>query len=115
MSNIFFLKKRFASRRSDFLLATRGCQEFLAWSGTFAAGIGRECGERTLVAPLDGRWTAVRISELVSTLRGLESAMPRRFLFGPVSGHFADQNLFALRADGRCRAFGFAGGVDLPL
>jgi GT2 family glycosyltransferase/predicted Zn-dependent protease len=37
-----------------------------------------------------------------------------RFLIGPVSSHFADQNLYALRAQGRCRAFGPSGGVDLP-
>src|SRR6516164_1824367 len=38
--------------------------------------------------------------------------MPRRYLFGPVSAAFADQNLRQDRAAGQCLTFGYP-GADL--
>ncbi len=40
--------------------------------------------------------------------------MPPRYLFGPVTPEFADQNLAAARAAGDCLCFGTV-GVDLPI
>jgi GT2 family glycosyltransferase/Flp pilus assembly protein TadD len=39
--------------------------------------------------------------------------MSLRILFGPVTAHFADQNLFDSRHDGRCLAFGNEPDLDL--
>ena len=36
--------------------------------------------------------------------------MPRRYLFGPVTGEFADQNLYQARRAGVCLAFGPGAG-----
>jgi hypothetical protein len=40
--------------------------------------------------------------------------MTLRYLFGPVTGAFADQNLDLVRRSGDCLAFGYGPGVDLP-
>jgi GT2 family glycosyltransferase/predicted Zn-dependent protease len=39
--------------------------------------------------------------------------MPRRYLFGPVNGSFAEQNLAAQRAQGNCLCFGPDGTTDI--
>ncbi len=41
--------------------------------------------------------------------------MPRRYLFGPVPGTFAKQNLAAQREAGACRAFNAEGDADLVI
>jgi len=41
--------------------------------------------------------------------QNLVIAMCRRYLFGPVTATFADQNLFQQRQGGNCLAFGPAG------
>jgi hypothetical protein len=41
--------------------------------------------------------------------------MSRRYLFGPVSRQFADQNLHAARLAGDCLAFDPAGETDLAI
>ena len=38
-----------------------------------------------------------------------------RYLFGPVTGAFADQNLYAQRRSGLCLAFGPDGDADLTI
>jgi RNA polymerase sigma factor (sigma-70 family) len=43
------------------------------------------------------------------------TAMSRRYLFGPVSASFADQNLRGPRQEGNCLAFGTAEGPDLTV
>ena len=41
--------------------------------------------------------------------------MARRFLFGPVSADFAEQNLYTLRQAGQCLAFSHRTGTDLHI
>jgi hypothetical protein len=39
----------------------------------------------------------------------------RRYLFGPVTASFAEQNLFSQRQAGSCLAFGAEPGLDLVI
>ena len=41
--------------------------------------------------------------------------MNRRYLFGPTSAEFADQNLHPMRDAGHCLTFGYRGGTDLQI
>src|SRR5437867_2994648 len=41
--------------------------------------------------------------------------MASRYLFGPVSSHFSEQNLHRERQNSRCIAFGFDEGADLVI
>jgi hypothetical protein len=44
-----------------------------------------------------------------------EEVMPLRYLFGPVSAEFVQQNLRRARQDGACLAFDAAGTTDLAV